>query len=64
MSKKSIINGNHKDGYNTDVLNEQLKGLSDAITKLEIEMKNKISLLNIMNNNKQKGSKDENSNKY
>ena len=54
MNKKTIINGNHKDGYNTDVLDEQLKGLSDAITKLEIEMKNKISLLNIMNNNKQK----------
>ena len=54
MDKKSIINGNHKDGYNTDVLDEQLKGLSDAITKLEIEMKNKISLLNIMNNNTKK----------
>ena len=54
MDKKSIINGNHKDGYNTDVLDEQLKGLSDAITKLEIEVKNKISLLNIMNNNAKK----------
>ena len=54
MDKKSIINGNHKDGYNTDALDEQLKGLSDAITKLEIEMKNKISLLNIMNNNTKK----------
>ena len=58
MDKKSIINGNHKDGYNTDVLDEQLKGLSDAITKLEIEMKNKISLLNIMNNNKKKEKQD------
>ena len=55
MSKKSIINGNHKDGYNTDVLSEQLKGLSDAITKLEIEMKTKIGLLNTMNNNTKKG---------
>ena len=55
MSKKSIINGNHTDGYNTDVLNEQLKGLSDAITKLDIEMKMKINLLNAMNNNTKKG---------
>ena len=54
MDKKSIINGNHKDGYNTDVLDEQLKGLSDAITKLEIEVKNKMSILNIMNHNTKK----------
>ena len=39
-------------------LDKELNNLSDAITKLEIEVKNKISLLNIMNNNKKKEKQD------
>ena len=35
-------------------LDNELNDFRDEITKLEIEIKNKISLLNIMNNNTKK----------